>query len=143
MTSSAPVANARSEVERMASGCPGLRLVVLFGSVARQQARPDSDVDVGVLGGGFWDGLRIGAAVGARLGREPQVVDLGTASDLLCFHVARDGILLYEGEPDAWARFRAESAVRYFDVAPIIALCAEGARRRLALDAQRAVSGDG
>jgi predicted nucleotidyltransferase len=112
-----------------------VKLIVLFGSVARGQPRPDSDVDIGVLGAEFWDGLEIGSELGACLGREPHVVDLATANDLLRFQVAREGVPLHEGEADAWPRFRAESAVRYFDVAPIVALCAEGARRRLAREA--------
>ena len=124
-----------AEAAALVGDAPGVKLVVLFGSVARGQARPDSDADIAILGGEFWDGLRIGAAIGARLGREPHVVDLGTANDLLRFQAAREGILLHEGEPDAWVRFQAESAVRYFDIAPLIAQCAAGARRRLAREA--------
>jgi len=110
---------------------PEARLVVLFGSVARGQAVPWSDADVGVSGLAFWRGLELGAELGAKFGREVHVVDLDTASEALCFAVARDGILVAEGAPDAWARFQAESALRYFDLAPIIARCAEGARRAL------------
>ncbi|MCG8555316.1 MAG: nucleotidyltransferase domain-containing protein [Proteobacteria bacterium] len=32
----------------------GVELIVVFGSVARDRPRPDSDLDVAVLGGGFW-----------------------------------------------------------------------------------------
>jgi predicted nucleotidyltransferase len=110
-------------------------MVVLFGSVARDQARADSDADIGILGGTFWDQLTLGSALGSLLGREAHVVDLATSTDLLRFEVARDGVPLFEGEPFAWARFQAESAVRYFDVQPIIALCSEGVRQRLAREA--------
>jgi predicted nucleotidyltransferase len=111
------------------------RLFVLFGSVARGEARSDSDVDLAVLGPEYWDVLRVGATLAAELGREPHVVDLATAPDLLRYEVAAHGILLFEHEPFAWARFRAESAVRYFDLAPVIATCAAGVRRRLAAEA--------
>lgn len=129
------IERARAEAARVAPACPGVVLVVLFGSVARGGARDSSDVDIGVLGANFWDALKIGAELGAAFGREPHVVDLATASDLLRFQVAREGLPLFQGAPDAWPRFQAESALRYFDVAPIIALCAEGARRRLAREA--------
>jgi predicted nucleotidyltransferase len=110
---------------------PEARLVVLFGSVARGEAVPWSDADVGVSGLPFWRGLELGAELGALVGREVHVVDLETASEALCFAVARDGSLVAQGAPDAWACFQAAAALRYFDLQPIIARCAEGARRAL------------
>ena len=86
---------------------PAARLIVLFGSVAREEQFPWSDLDVGISGVEFWRGLEIGSRLGAVLGREAHVVDLDTASDWLRFQVARDGILLHEGEPGVWARFLA------------------------------------
>lgn len=115
----------------IAAGAPGARLVVLFGSVARAEPGPDSDADTGICGLGFWEALRLGDALGAALGREPHVVDLDTASDLLRVAVAREGFVLHEGEPHAWTCFRAEAIVRWLDLAPIVRLCAEGARQRL------------
>jgi len=127
--------DARSAAARVGVACPGLKLIVLFGSVARGEPLTDSDVDIGVLGSEFWDGLRAGSEIADCFGREPHVVDLATANDLLRFRVAREGVPLFEGAPDEWPRFQAESAVRYFDVAPIIAMCADGARRRLTREA--------
>lgn len=118
-------------LRELASRASGARLVVLFGSVARADAAPDSDVDIGVSGLGFWEGLRLGHALGEALGREPHVVDLDRATDLLRVRVAREGVLLAEGEADAWARFRADAIVRWLDLAPLVALCAEGARLRV------------
>jgi len=125
----------RPHIDRLSARWPDLKLVVVFGSVARGATRPDSDIDVGVLGGGFWEQLDVGTEVGGLAAREPQVVDLMTASDRLRFEVARDGILLYEREPGSWARFQAEATLRYFDLAPIITLCTEGVRRRLLAEA--------
>jgi predicted nucleotidyltransferase len=120
----------------VARAFPDAQLVVLFGSLARGQEAAWSDADVGVSGVGFWRGLQIGAAIAAALHREAHVVELEHASEWLRYQVAREGILLHEGQPDAWARFRAAAAIRYFDVQPIIARCAEGARRLL-LDQRR------
>jgi predicted nucleotidyltransferase len=108
------------------------RLIVVFGSVARERAASWSDVDIGVSGVPFWRGLEIGGEMASLLGREPHVVDLDAASDWLRFNVAREGILLHEREASTWARFQAGAAILYFDLAPIIAECAEGVRRRLA-----------
>jgi len=121
---------------RVCAGHAGVRLVALFGSVAREAARADSDVDVAVLGGGFWDQLGLGSDVGGLLGREPHVVDLQTASDWLRFQVARDGVLVYEALPGAWAEFKARAMVLYWDLAPTIALCAAGVKQRFLREAR-------
>jgi predicted nucleotidyltransferase len=130
------VAMDRAEVERFCAAYPEVRLIVLFGSLIRGQARPDSDLDIGVLGGGLWDQLAVGTEVGRTAGREPHVVDLAKASEWLCFQVARDGVLVFERAPTTWAQFKAQAMIRYWDIAPLIALGAEGVRRRLAREAQ-------
>jgi predicted nucleotidyltransferase len=115
----------------------GARLVVVFGSVARGEARPWSDVDIAIEGLAFWEGQTLGIAIGRALGREPHVVDLAEASDHLRYRIAREGVLLYEREADAWPRFRAGASLRWFDLAPIVERCAEGVRQRLRREAAR------
>ncbi len=124
-----------SSLARMAAKAPGVRLVLLFGSAARGQARPGSDADIGVLGGEFWAQMQLGGELSMGLRREPHVVDLAEASDWLRFEAARDGILIYESEPRLWSEFKATAMLRYFDLAPIISICAEGVRRRLIAEA--------
>jgi predicted nucleotidyltransferase len=124
-------ATAAASVGRIA----GLRLVVLFGSVAQQRARADSDADIAVLGGDFWQALEAGAALGSILQREPHVVDLATAPTALRFEIARSGILLFEAEPMLFARFQAQAALEYFDFAPLRERCVEGVRARLRREA--------
>jgi len=126
-------------IERLTSALRGFgdaRLIVLFGSVVRGDARPWSDVDIGVAGVSLLRGGEIGSVVSAVVGREPHVVDLEHASDHLRFEVARGGILLAEAERDTWTRFKAEAALRWFDLAPIVALCRDGVARRLAEEAR-------
>lgn len=120
---------------RIAARYRDARLVVVFGSVARGQARADSDVDIAVLGADLWTAHRLGAELGAALDREAHVIDLASASDHLRFNVARDGVLIREGEPGLWARVQAEAALRWFDLAPIVARCAAGVRTRLLREA--------
>jgi predicted nucleotidyltransferase len=129
--------DARTALEQAASRMAGLRLLVLFGSVARGRALATSDADIGMLGGAFWDQLTLGSAVGRILGREAHVVDLATASELLRYEVARDGLPIFQADPDVWPRFQAEAVVRYIDFQPILAICADGARRRLLREAHR------
>ena len=123
-----PLAGLRPEASRLGRDVAGLRLIVLFGSVARGQASPMSDLDIGILGAEFWQGLQIGADLARLCGREPHVVELDRAPELLSFEIARDGILLFECEPDIWPRFRAEAIVRYLDFKPTLDLCVAGAR---------------
>ncbi len=131
-------ADRTNELRRASAGLvdvPDVRLVVLFGSVARGNARPDSDADIGILGGGFWPQLELGSRIAALLQREAHVVDLAAAGELLRFEVARDGACIFERENDVWLRFRAEAMIAYWDFEPIMRICAEGARRRLMKEA--------
>ena len=96
-----------------------------------------SDMDIEILGTGFWESLRIGADLARLCAREPHVVQLEAASELLRYEIARDGVPLFECGPDAWPRFRAEAIVRYLDFKPTLDLCVAGARRRLAAEARR------
>ena len=125
----------------LAASYPSVELVVVFGSQVTGKARPDSDVDVGILGGGFWDQLAIGTTIGSQLNGEPHVVDLGTAGEWLRSQVARDGLLLYQRTSDAWVEFKARPMIAYWDVAPLIALTAEGVRCQLRLEAEGATRG--
>lgn len=114
-----------------------IRLVVIFGSVAKGTARPDSDVDVAMSGGGFYDQLTLGAEMDTTLGREVHVVDLADAPAWLRFNVARDGVLVHQATPDEWALFKARAMLDFWDLAPTIALCAAGVRARLEREAVR------
>ena len=132
-----PLTELRAEASRLGREAAGVRLIVLFGSVATGRAFPMSDVDIGFLGAGFWDSLRIGADLARLCTREPHVVQLDLAAELLRYEIARDGVPLFECEPDVWPRFRAEAIVRYLDFKPTLDLCVAGARRRLIAEARR------
>src|SRR5687768_3334827 len=78
-------------------GRPGLRVAILFGSQARGTARPDSDVDLAVLGD--VDRLLLAADLSDALGREVQVVDLADPTVPLLEEIVRDGRIVGEAEP--------------------------------------------
>lgn len=91
-------------------GVEGLRLALLFGSRARDEARDDSDVDlvvdapVGSLG-------TIGALVSEALGQEADVSRLSEATIPVLRELLRDGILVYEARPGTYATWRAHTLI--------------------------------
>lgn len=90
-----------------------VRAAFVFGSVARGKARPDSDVDIAVVGHGI-DTLALGAALSTALRCEVDVVELGLQAPIpLLRSVLRDGLRIYERDAGAAAEFlsRARSVV--------------------------------
>ena len=82
-------------------GSSGVRLAVMFGSVARGTARSDSDVDVGVMCD-VDDGLpALRVTLERAVGRSVDLVSLRTAPPLRRFEIARVGQLLLERDPHA------------------------------------------
>jgi len=112
---------------------PAVRLAAVFGSVARGEERPGSDVDVGVRLDPDSSALRqeIEAALGRAAGREVDVVFLDEAPPLLRFEIGSDGIVLVERQPHAWSDFRARSMIDWWDWAPIAKRIEDAALRRL------------
>lgn len=111
---------------------PGVRLAVLFGSAARGDAAPGSDLDVGVL---FDTGRENAAALEVALARTTRrrvdLVRLDVAPPLLRFEIARDGRLLLERTPHAWTDFRARAMTDWWDWAPTARLLNQAAVERL------------
>jgi len=104
----------------------GALAVYLFGSVARGEARADSDVDVGVL---FEEAppaslhapqYGIEAELERLLHRQVQVIPLNRASPDLVHRVLRDGRLLLDRDRGARIRFEVHSRNEYFDVLPFM-----------------------
>lgn len=100
--------------------------VYLFGSTARAEAGPGSDVDVAVLfahtppatlEGQPFD---LSDAIEQRLGRPVDVVVLNTAPVDLRIRVLRDGRLVVERDAAARIRFEVATRNEWFDFAPIL-----------------------
>ena len=105
---------------------PGLAAAYLFGSVARGEDRPGSDVDLGLLyeiapASTLLDQPFLAAAeLESRLGRKVDVVVMNTAPVDLVHRILRDGILLCQRNASARVAFEVRARNEYFDLLPIL-----------------------
>ena len=114
-------AEAIANAARSAKTAAGLRLLVLFGSRARGDARAGSDWDFGYLGSAAFDpdGF-LAVLVGAVNSDRIDLVDLARAGGLLRFRAARDGCPLFEADADAFACFWLDAVSFWCDIEPIL-----------------------
>lgn len=100
-------------------GEPDLLVAVLFGSAARLEDGPASDVDVGVLIQAPNQLPALALKLERATGRRVDLIDLASAPPLLRFEIARDGRVLVERQPYLWSDFKARAMVDWWDWAPI------------------------
>lgn len=115
-------------------GYPALDFAFLFGSWARDQARPESDIDVAIMPLGDWSlaaELDLQGQLSRASGAAVDVVRLDRASLLLAWEVVRDGLRLV-GQPSRVARYEAEVALEHADAAPALDRAARHYARRIA-----------
>jgi predicted nucleotidyltransferase len=115
----------RERVRAFFDAVPAAVAVYIFGSVARGDAGPASDVDVAVL----FDEPPADTLLGPRLtlqGRLEQLlrrrvdlIVLNTASADLVHRVLRDGDLIVERDRGRRIRFEVARRNEYFDLQPI------------------------
>ncbi|MGH7857145.1 MAG: type VII toxin-antitoxin system MntA family adenylyltransferase antitoxin [Candidatus Binatia bacterium] len=110
----------------LAGRAEDLAAAYLFGSVARGEAGPTSDVDLAVLFGATPPPTLEGLAfdlqddLGRELGRPVQLVVLDRAPVDLVHRVLRDGILVLERDRSRRIAFEVRSRNEYFDLVPIL-----------------------
>jgi predicted nucleotidyltransferase len=113
----------------------GVRLIVVFGSVARGTIREESDIDVGVLMERyptFNRRLKLWLELSKLFQAEIDLAMLNHAEPVFGSEVARDGKLLFEGEKFAWENWRSYKIHQFWDTKKFrddleryIARCAE------------------
>ncbi len=111
----------------------GIRVALLFGSTARGDERPDSDVDIGFVpmdpGMTLGDELALQARLERVAGRTVDLVRLDLADPMLRWRAAKDGVVLLSLAPGDAARLIAEIALEHADLAPLVEAGAERFRR--------------
>ncbi len=104
----------------VARACRGLRLLILFGSRARDDARPGADWDFGYLADGTVDlPALLAMLVEALRDDRIDLVDLSRAGGLLRYRAACDGRLVHEASAGLFDRYRLEAARFWCENAPI------------------------
>ena len=100
-------------------------LIVLFGSVARGESQPLSDIDIGVRTSApheQWSEIQLDLLGLFDMSKDPaiDVVLLNEASLTLQFRVIRDGRVLFERRPSLWEEYVELVLQRYPDWAAYI-----------------------
>jgi predicted nucleotidyltransferase len=110
-----------------------IAVAYLFGSVARGEARPESDLDVGLVypqrGGA--EHPRIASELAAQLGRASgreaiDVVDLEAQGPIFCHRVLCEGRLIHVADAARRVDFESETIVRALDFRPTYDLATQG-----------------
>lgn len=116
---------------------PGVLVARLFGSHARGEAGPLSDIDIAVwltqeaADRQAFQLELIAAASEALATNDVEVVVLNDASPLLRHRALRDGELLVERDPISRVRLDAATIVEYLDTAPLRESLSTGIRHRI------------
>jgi predicted nucleotidyltransferase len=117
---------------------PGIAVLVVFGSRARGDHRPDSDLDVAVLPDTVESRARryLQADLAAALAHLTldgwvDVILLDEAPEVLRQRIMESGRVLLNRDPEAWKELRVRTMREYGDSEPYRRLYIEAQRRRL------------
>lgn len=119
MTNSTPI---QSTLRDALAHAADLRLAMMFGSVARGEARANSDIDVAVLADhtlNAHERIRLIESIAQATGRAVDLVDLTTAGPPLLGEILRDGIQLL-GCPAELAKLATRAALDAADFLPLV-----------------------
>lgn len=140
----APTVRNLAAIRRVLRGDSGIQFALVFGSVARGTARPESDLDVAILTTDRRDAsdrdlLDLAAAISSLAGREAQFALLRGASLELRFAVASEGQLLWARDRREVQRFRAHAFIEHADMEPMASMVRRAFFARVAAEG----TGDG
>lgn len=114
---------------------PEVAAAYVFGSIARGTARPDSDLDVGLVFMSQNDDARtrfeliaqLADEIARRVGHERiDLVVLEPQGPIFCHRVLCDGRLIYEGDRNRRIDFESDTIVRALDFRPTWEIATRG-----------------
>lgn len=109
----------RIELSEIFSADDAIVAAYIFGSIAKKTDRPLSDVDIAVLldetKSKNFSILEIVPKIEKKLGRDVDVVVLNKAGDVLKYEVRRDGVLIYDRNPEIRKKFEILGRKTYED----------------------------
>lgn len=120
-------------IERIRGALTGLQGVWLFGSHARGQARPTSDIDLAVLGESLYDPVMIfdlGLELGVAARRDVDLVDLRRAPVVLKKEILAGGRRIATEHPEACVAYEANAMALYVAFRDEVALAGRTDRKR-------------
>lgn len=113
--------SARETIAELAARSPGLELLVLYGSRARGDDRPESDWDLAYLADPSFDPDALLARLVLALRTDGvDLVRLTGASGLFRYRVARDGEPLFEAREGIFADFWMQAVSFWCDMEPVL-----------------------
>lgn len=86
-------------VELLKAQIPDVRLIYLFGSYAKKQENPESDIDIAILSKTKLDPLfrwDIQQGIADKLNKDIDLIDLLSASTVMQNEIVNNGICLYD-----------------------------------------------
>lgn len=113
---------------------PGVRLAIVFGSVAADRARPDSDIDVAVsMGRPMTAEQRVDLMgdIAYATGRPVDLVDLPAAGCLVVREALENGIQIMVADPHERARVITRLLIDEADFLPLYRRIVAGQMERL------------
>jgi uncharacterized protein len=111
-----PARVAESLIPVVSARVPGLVALYLFGSQARGDATPDSDLDLAILAQSQLDPVdrwKLQEDLASLAHRNVDLVDLRQASTVMRIEVLRDSVLLLDAQPTPRAVFETFALASY------------------------------
>jgi predicted nucleotidyltransferase len=127
----------RNSREVLQTCLPHLGFACLYGSCARGEMRPFSDIDIGLLLPVEPEILELGDIAGrleSALGRPVDVLLLRRLPERnpeLAFRIADEGVLITESRPNSFAQFKKQAFLYYLDTEYLRRLTRTALHRRV------------